>query len=663
MLDAEAEERRARLVRAQQHRLLVLADWEGSGAADRPAEARASVSNSDETVAISENVSIDDTVRMAEAGETVGQRADMPPARDLPRAPISKNLSIDAAVEKLRKYVGSACTHPAFEETDNGELTCDGFERAFGHVIEASVLRLLFDEFDTDKSGTLSLQEFQEGLERVPTVSLRQQVEMLMQDAGILTVLAEVILECAEKVGKNPVVMLKEADDAKQLAHGMAKSGPKETLLRVAEAICGFSEKIRVESAAAKGAAHGDKFQAELIEAAFGDTKDFREGLDQLGLPRVDNVCKGMEHETNWSADSEDSFETSNYGGTKTTPKQEWEFVMSPEKGKIYPGCRKPVDIKILFYALCAKRRVPRPPTRAPTKPSIVTWMFQSQTSSRANKVRVQGVTMAGLKPYSAINGDYDVSTERINGRPVYYKTGQTMALWWCKERQVYRSNTEKNQTPPLSALAVISTAVQPNNSVPLSALAVILAAAATAAAAAEEKRKHADTAAAEECTRHQQAGELRVTHLPAWVVGSRGSKGTDFGCMFVPSSEATPEQVAGKGVNGWVVAHNGKHVHMGNEQEGLYWRWQREFQNLVTVTVVDEDDTNETRWLDYKSDLHDREDQEAVEKLVLARLVNQLNLPILRAVCLCFCMCAHKRKKRYTDTHAICTNLFLNLI
>ena len=45
-----------------------------------------------------------------------------------------------------------------------------------------------------------------------------------------------------------------------------------------------------------------------------------------------------MEVEHCFALDSLDTFVTSNYGGTQTHPRMEWEFVVCPVAGKAYPG-------------------------------------------------------------------------------------------------------------------------------------------------------------------------------------------------------------------------------------------------------------------------------------------------------------------------------------
>lgn len=69
--------------------------------------------------------------------------------------------------------------------------------------------------------------------------------------------------------------------------------------------------------------------------ALVGNISHFEMGLDGFnGKPNGDNVELQMKLEF---ADSTE-FKTSNYGGVITSPVIEWEFVVNPQEGKVYPG-------------------------------------------------------------------------------------------------------------------------------------------------------------------------------------------------------------------------------------------------------------------------------------------------------------------------------------
>lgn len=86
------------------------------------------------------------------------------------------------------------------------------------------------------------------------------------------------------------------------------------------------------------------------MEAAYGKTADYRDGLSSLGTPTADD------YQGQYADTSNCEYEDTN-SGTDTTPEKEWEFVVDPQKDKDYGGGRKPVDLLVLLYACCAVRR------------------------------------------------------------------------------------------------------------------------------------------------------------------------------------------------------------------------------------------------------------------------------------------------------------------
>ena len=86
----------------------------------------------------------------------------------------------------------------------------------------------------------------------------------------------------------------------------------------------------------------------------FGDPSLFLKGLDDLiGLPDL-KIGKAIMIEHCQSSDSEELFETLNYGGSKTSSKLEYEFVCATDFNKQYPGmvgdfARFPTDISVFL--------------------------------------------------------------------------------------------------------------------------------------------------------------------------------------------------------------------------------------------------------------------------------------------------------------------------
>jgi hypothetical protein len=111
-------------------------------------------------------------------------------------------------------------------------------------------------------------------------------------------------------------------------------SNLEELLRTAARDYKGFGGQMRAQ------APSNSKFAmtAGTFEARFGALDVFFDGLDgRIGLPNP-NVIKAMEDEHCCREDSNTDFETTNYGGTRTCPKLEWQFVNSPDPNVIYPG-------------------------------------------------------------------------------------------------------------------------------------------------------------------------------------------------------------------------------------------------------------------------------------------------------------------------------------
>lgn len=88
----------------------------------------------------------------------------------------------------------------------------------------------------------------------------------------------------------------------------------------------------------------------------YKDLGEFRAGVEgSLGLPGKD-ILEGIRLEFCFSEDSRDEFVTSNYGGTRTTPEREFEFVVGAEAGRDYGGGRTAVPLQAFLYAVVARR-------------------------------------------------------------------------------------------------------------------------------------------------------------------------------------------------------------------------------------------------------------------------------------------------------------------
>jgi ankyrin repeat protein len=395
-------------------------------------------------------------------------------------------------------------------------------------------------------------------------VAKRRQVQQLLSEAGAFDALVSAVLEFP----KDPLHVLKNADCVKELARLLKRRRIAE---RIAEVVCAAARRARQRKAdadAAKaGAGPSGKFQG-LVVAAYGGAAEFREGIDALGIPRAD-IRKGMEDDMKHSADSYEPFQTTNYGGTWSTPATEWEFVMHPKIGQIYPGRRKPVRIEIFYFACCALRSTI---SSVRLFPSMVTWAPFSTTLS-CSTVYVSGVKDAAGNAH-AINSSFVRTTQVVNGLPMFAQTGGGVCLWWCGGKG---ARDQKFRQTPLSFNERENLKAQRRKASGLPPIA-------------------------------QEQGEAG---WPAWIFGKRESVGSNRGMLFIYSSEARPEQTPRR----W-------HFWDGEE-------WKEDKQ--IRVVEEEDADSDAVRWMDYKSALPDMRDQDAVELVVLQRFVTQLNLAILK--------------------------------
>jgi hypothetical protein len=254
-------------------------------------------------------------------------------------------------------------------------------------------------------------------------VPQRKQVERLLLEASVVDALVNAVMSLSE----DPVLFLKQADSVREMTRALNKAN---TARLISYALCRSARRVRARAAdESKSAGRGSsgKFQG-LRLAAYGSTSDFHEGIDALGMPRAE-IFKGMEDDMLRSADSHDRFQTSNYGGTWSTPSLEWQFVVSPNMHEIYPGLRKPVRIEIFYYAVCAIRS-----KRIATRlfPSMVSWA-PFNTALSCSTIRIEHVRAVDGKYSKTLNGTFNRSEQVVNGLPVYVsKNNSNTCMWWC---------------------------------------------------------------------------------------------------------------------------------------------------------------------------------------------------------------------------------------
>ena len=224
-------------------------------------------------------------------------------------------------LQRLRRLLDRRDTsiEDAFTRADidsSGDLTQAEWETAFG------MSRALFARIDTDGDGKVSLKEFLDALARVPNSA--GQLRQLLDKAQLVEVVAAHLEERAVREGGDAVCWVKEADP-QTVARALVGLE-----LRMAAAVVAAAGCHKEDDAPNDGASGGvgSKFQSDLTTvAAYGSIADYNDGLNSLGVPQADNYA-GQVADTSHAPDSHDEFTTSNYGGTATTPKREWEFVV-----------------------------------------------------------------------------------------------------------------------------------------------------------------------------------------------------------------------------------------------------------------------------------------------------------------------------------------------
>jgi hypothetical protein len=95
----------------------------------------------------------------------------------------SKVREMHSLQTSLRNLIDPAAAFARADIDGSGDLDFDEWHRAFGggNGVKADVLRALFEEFDTDKSGTVSLFEFKAGLKKVNVHTGQKKINVLRE--------------------------------------------------------------------------------------------------------------------------------------------------------------------------------------------------------------------------------------------------------------------------------------------------------------------------------------------------------------------------------------------------------------------------------------------------------------------------------------------------
>ena len=286
------------------------------------------------------------------------QGASVPVGASTPEA---KVVDTNEAVRCLRQMLAKNPTE-TFARADvdgSGDLSFEEWERAFGDQVDSAALKVLFDEMDSNKDGKVSWQEFKDGLDSVPTVGELDVIKGVLHRLQLDDLFAEnllPILRARKKGGKefttNDVREHLQPEDISAAWQG-AKKAAEEKLGEHLEA-------LRQDEEAVVGAQEMNlKFAAssDVFEAMYGKFREFLGGVaEQVGLPAV-KLYNGMKIQFCDGPHANEEITTSNYGGTKTTAKLEFEFVTEPDLSKEYPGGRMGIEIEVFLLAAGAQRR------------------------------------------------------------------------------------------------------------------------------------------------------------------------------------------------------------------------------------------------------------------------------------------------------------------
>jgi hypothetical protein len=177
-----------------------------------------------------------------------------------------------------------------------------------------------------------------------------EHVSKLLEDAGAVKAIAHEVMGLIGNCRSDPADALSNLEES-EIARII-----REAATPVASALSkhfkDVKSKRRMSEISIETYANNAKYATMpgVYEGAFGTIDEFLQGLDAIGLPQP-RVFEGMQDDFMDGEDSTDIFTTSNYGGIKTTPQTEWEFIVCPDMTKTYPGGRHPFKIETFMAA------------------------------------------------------------------------------------------------------------------------------------------------------------------------------------------------------------------------------------------------------------------------------------------------------------------------
>ena len=301
----------------------------------------------------------DGSILAGQAQEALEQQSGSVPAGASPAEAEAVNLN--GAVRRLQQILASEDPEEIFKRADadcSGDMSFEEWERAFGDQVDRAALEALFEEMDSNKDGKVSWQEFKDGLDSMPTVGeldimmgVLQQLELGKHMAQHLVSIVRARMNRSEEMTTDAVREHMRPEDILATLEASKKVAEERTrvclemLEQCKEAIAGAEEMN------AKFASSPD-----VSDAIYGEFVEFLDGIErQQGLPAT-NLMEGMKNQFCHSAHAQEKFKTSNYGGTETTAKLEFEFVTEPDLDKEYPGGRRGQVLEVFLLAAGATR-------------------------------------------------------------------------------------------------------------------------------------------------------------------------------------------------------------------------------------------------------------------------------------------------------------------
>eukprot|EP00960_Hanusia_phi_P050248 760095-Hanusia_phi.AAC.1 len=214
-------------------------------------------------------------------------------------------------------------------DTDSSsDLSKDEFEHSLkrlGFHIEPRDVELVFRLLDKDRNGKIDRNEFTQCLKQRRS---RRQISNWVDSLGLNKLITMNLMNGIDENVSDPLQFLMFEPGALH----QSLNGLKQEILKTMKSSLG---KMRdaMQTRIVEEDLPKSKFVSGQQEAIFVDLPLFMEGLDNLiGLPHK-NVREEMAREH----DSDEQFEAG-YLNAPTYPRQEWEFVLNPRSGVLYPG-------------------------------------------------------------------------------------------------------------------------------------------------------------------------------------------------------------------------------------------------------------------------------------------------------------------------------------